>query len=285
MEKTKLHITEYRGDQEIQFFGITSFKVQNHGEAVIEINTIPIYPNQTVKIIEEDGTQCDFKLAAKFTESGKMPKFKTIYKQFGDGECVDLLNQNRPYTVTFYSYEVGDVINFSQNMSGHTTLTRSYDGGQTFLPENDIDLGFVPANEVIKYDSLGSLETTSIQFRNNDLLVNSEIFTVREVNAPEGPIENPNTFQVTTNGTGYSTATTFQTNVDCDVIFMHRKQTGWSNGQAVEYPWSEYPIGFSTAFVDKEIDFSQVVGSQDVFKFRNAISGEMSEEFYTIYGR
>lgn len=178
MDKTTLHITEYRGEQLIDFFGITSFKVQNHGESVVEINTIPIYPGKTVKIIEEDSTQCDFTLHAKFTEEGKMPKFRAIYKQFGNADCYPHLHPELVYTVTLYNYEQGDVIDFSQNISGHTILTRSFDGGVTFPPENDIDLGFVEANQIVKYDLGGSLETNAIQFRNDDLEADSEIFMV-----------------------------------------------------------------------------------------------------------
>jgi len=178
MDQTNLHITEYRGEQLIDFFGITSFKVQNHGEAVVEINTIPVYPGQTKKIIEEDGTFCDFTLHAKFTEENKIPKFKTIYKQFGNAECYPHLHPDLVYTATLYNYEQGDIVEFSQNIAGHTILTRSFDGGVTFLPENDIDLGFVEANVITTYDRGGSLDTNAIQFRNDDLVVNSEIFVV-----------------------------------------------------------------------------------------------------------
>jgi hypothetical protein len=181
MDKTTLHTTEYRGDQLIDFFGITSFKVQNHGEAVVEINTIPIYPGQTLKIIEEDSTQCDFTLQAKFTEEGKIPKFRAIYKQFGNADCYPHLHPALEYAVTLYGYEQGDIVDFSQNISGHTFLTRSFDGGVTFPPENDIDLGFVEANQVVKYDLGGSLDTNAIQFRNDDSELDSEIFMVGDV--------------------------------------------------------------------------------------------------------
>lgn len=184
MDLTTLHITEYRGNQDIDFSGITSFKVQNHGEAVVEINTIPIYPGKTVKIVEEDGTRCDFKMIAKFTEEGKIPKFRAIYKQFDEGFPVDNLNPVLDYAVTLYNYELGDVVEFSQNIAGSTILTRSFDGGLTFPPENDIDLGFIAANQIIRYDLGGSLDTNAIQFRNNDLAENSEIFIVGVVPYP-----------------------------------------------------------------------------------------------------
>jgi hypothetical protein len=180
MEKTTHHITEYRENQDINFEGITSFKVQNHGESTVDINTVPVYPGQTLKVVEEDGTYCDFNLKAVFTEATKLPKFRAIYKQL-DTEAGQ--EDNKPelvYTATLYNYEVGDIVEFSHNMAGHTILTRSFDGGLTFLPENDIDLGFVPANEIVRYDRGGYLTTTAIQFRNNDLEVNSEVFMVNQ---------------------------------------------------------------------------------------------------------
>jgi hypothetical protein len=179
MEKTTLHITEYRGNQDIDFIDITSFKIQNHGESTVDINTIPVYPGQVLKLVEEDGTRCDLNLKALFSEAGKMPKFKVIYKQL-DSES-DLVENNNPalvYAATLYSHEQGDIVSFSQNIAGHTYLTRSFDGGLTFLPENDIDLGYVEANTITIYDRGGYLETNAIQFRNDDLGVNSEIFVL-----------------------------------------------------------------------------------------------------------
>ncbi|PKB18377.1 hypothetical protein [Flavobacterium sp. 5] len=183
MDKSTLHITEYRGNQDIDFFDITSFKVLNHGEAIVDVNTIPVYPGQTFKIIEQDGTRCDFNMKAVFTESGKIPKFKVIYKQLdSEGELkIDNLNTPFTYAATLYNFEKADIVEFSHNIAGHTTLTRSFDGGLTFLPENDIDLGFVEANIITKYDRGGSLDTNAIQFRNNDLEVNSEVFIIDEL--------------------------------------------------------------------------------------------------------
>lgn len=182
MEKTTSHITEYRDNQDIDFNGITSFKVQNHGESTVDINTIPVYPGQTTTFVEQDGTFCDFNLKSVFTEAGKLPKFKAIYKQLVTeaGEN-DNLPPVQDYTVTLYNYEKGDIVEFSQNMAGHTILTRSFDGGITFDPTNDIDLGYIPANQVIKYDRGGLLDTEALQFRNVDLAVNSEIFVVIDI--------------------------------------------------------------------------------------------------------
>lgn len=179
MEKTTLHINEYRGNQDIDFIDITSFKIQNHGETVVDVNTIPVYPGQILKMVEEDGTRCDFNLKALYAEDGKMPKFKAIYKQL-DSENT-LLENNNPelvYAATLYGYEEGDILSFSQNIPGHTTLTRSFDGGLTFPHEYDVDLGYVDANTIVTYDRGGYLTTNAIQFRNNDLEVNSEIFMV-----------------------------------------------------------------------------------------------------------
>jgi hypothetical protein len=182
MEKTTSHITEYRDNQDIDFNGITSFKVQNHGESTVDINTIPVYPGQTITFVEQDGTFCDFKLKSVFTEEGKLPKFKAIYKQLAsEAGSADNLHPVQNYTVTLYNYDKADIVDFSQNISGHTVLTRSFDDGLTFDPSNDIDLGYVPANQVIKYDRGGSLGTTAIQFRNEDLTVNSEIFMVTDI--------------------------------------------------------------------------------------------------------
>lgn len=189
MEKTTLHITEYRGNQDIDFIDITSFKVQNNGESIVDINTIPVYPGKTIKIVEEDGTRCDFKLKAVFTEDGKMPKMTAIYKQLdSEGELQkDNLHLPLNYTVTLYNYDKGDIVEFSQNISGHTVLTRSFNYGFSFDAANDIDLGYVPANQVIKYDRGGSLDTTAIQFRNVDLAVNSEIFVVTGIVVDPNP--------------------------------------------------------------------------------------------------
>lgn len=179
MEKTTSHITEYRDNQDIDFNGITSFKVQNHGESTVDINTIPVYPSKTRTFVEENGTFCDFKLKAIFTEAGKLPKFKVIYMQLAsEAGSTDNLHPELYYAVTLYSYDRGDVVKFSQNISGHTILTRSLDGGSTFDPANDIDLGYVSANQAIKYDRGGSLDTNAIQFRNVDLALDSEIFMV-----------------------------------------------------------------------------------------------------------
>lgn len=189
MEKTTLHITEYRGNQDIDFIDITSFKVLNNGESTVNVNTIPVYPGKTIKIVEEDGTRCDFNLKAVFTEEGMMPKFKAIYKQLdSEGELEkDNLHPVLVYTVTLYNYDKADIVEFSQNISGHTVLTRSFDDGITFDPANDIDLGYVAANQIIKYDRGGSLDTTAIQFRNVDLAVNSEIFVVTDIVVDPNP--------------------------------------------------------------------------------------------------
>ena len=189
MEKTTLHITEYRGNQDIDFIDITSFKVQNNGESIVDINTIPVYPGKTIKIVEEDGTRCDFKLKAVFTEDGKMPKMTAIYKQLdSEGELQkDNLHLPLNYTVTLYNYDKADIVEFSQNISGHTVLTRSFNYGFSFYAANDIDLGYVPANQIIKYDRGGSLDTTAIQFRNVDLAVNSEIFVVTDIVVDANP--------------------------------------------------------------------------------------------------
>ena len=188
MEKTTNHITEYRDNQDINFTGITSFKVQNHGESTVDINTIPVYPGQTTIFVEQDGTFCDFNLKSVFTEEGKLPKFKAIYKQLAsEAGSTDNLHPVLDYTVTLYNYDKADIVEFSQNISGHTVLTRSFDDGITFDAANDIDLGHVEANQVIKYDRGGSLDTTAIQFRNEDLAVNSEIFVVTGIVVDPNP--------------------------------------------------------------------------------------------------
>lgn len=182
MDKSTLHINEYRGNQDIDFIDITSFKVLNHGEAIVDVNTLSVYPGETLKIIEEDGTRCDFNLKAVFTEAGKLPKFKVIYKQLdSEGELKTDKNTPLTYIATLYNFEKADIVEFSHNIAGHTTLTRSFDGGVTFLPENDIDLGFVEANVITRYDRGGSFNTNAIQFRNNDLEVNSEVFIIDEL--------------------------------------------------------------------------------------------------------
>lgn len=184
METTNLNITEYVGNQEIDFFGITSFKVQNHGEAVIDVNSIAIYPGETVKIIEEDGTKCDFRLSAKFSEAGKMPKFRVIYKKFGTVPSVDTLHPvNEPYVVQLLNYELGDKFSFIQNKSGHTTVYRAFqsedlDFNGNFPNYYGIQLGIVEANTVVKYDLGGRLDTHALKFFNGETNESSEIFMV-----------------------------------------------------------------------------------------------------------
>ena len=188
MEKSIFNITEYFENQDIDFQGITSFKVQNNGESLVDINTIPVYPGETTILVEADTTFCDFNLKAVFTEEGKLPKFKAIYKQLeSEAGSTDNLHPVLDYTVTLYNYDKGDIVEFSQNISGHTVLTRSFNYGFSFYAANDIDLGYVPANQVIKYDRGGSLDTTAIQFRNVDLAVNSEIFVVTGIVVDPNP--------------------------------------------------------------------------------------------------
>lgn len=272
MDATNLHITEYRGNQEIDFFGITSFKVQNHGESVVEINTIPIYPGKTVKIIEEDGTMCDFLLTAKFTEEGKIPKFRAIYKQFGNADCYDHLHGELEYAVTLYNYELGDIVQFSQNIAGSTILTRSFDGGLTFLPENDINLGFVEANQIIKYDLGGSLDTTAIQFRNDDLGADSEIFMVNVIETVP-----PFAAFVTYDEFGIGPVS-FHFNKSTDVTFQFKTSKP-------DVEWSQISIDFR----EKNVEYPMIDPGQPsvgVFyslgRFVDEITGEISEEFNII---
>jgi hypothetical protein len=269
MDATNLHITEYRGNQEIDFFGITSFKVQNHGEAIVEINTIPIYPGKTVKIIEEDNTQCDFKMIAKFNEEGKLPKFRAIYKQFGNADCYDHLHQPEAYKVTLYGYELGDIIDFSQNIAGHTFMTRSFDGGITFPPENDIDLGFIEANNIIGYNLGGSLETNAIQFRNEDLAENSEIFIVGAV------VEPP--FTVITNLEINSGPTLFAPNVSGTIILLSLPPENQDVFVSPDAVWVENSLGFSEADVNKAMDPNLIQSYWHYFKFRLLETGQETE--------
>lgn len=270
MDKTTLHITEYRGDQELDFFGITSFKVQNHGEAVVEINTIPIYPGKIVKIIEEDSTQCDFKMIAKFTEEGKIPKFRAIYKQFGNADCYDHLHQPEAYKVTLYNYDQGDVIDFSQNISGHTILTRSFDGGFTFPIENDIDLGFIEANQVVKYDLGGSLDTNAIQFRNDDLAQNSEIFVVGVV------VEPPFAVELTVHWETLIPER-FAVNFTGEVIVEYRRHY-MNDGVLMISDWQQASLGNSIVGEEKDLVFPKnwIVD----YSFIKATTGEKSQIFF-----
>lgn len=178
MEKTTIHITEYRSNQDLNFEGVTSFKILNTGESIVDINTIPVYPGKTLKIVEEDSTFCNFNFKAIFSETAKLPKCKVIYKQLDTESATQNLIPEITYGATLYSYEKGDIVEFSHNKEGRTTLKRSSDGGLNFPAENDIDLGFVAANVVVKYDRGGLLTTNAIQFRNEDLEVNSEVFAV-----------------------------------------------------------------------------------------------------------
>jgi hypothetical protein len=186
MEKSIFNITEYFENQDIDFQGITSFKVQNNGESTVDINEIPVYPGKTLILVEADSTFCDFNLKAVFTEEGKLPKFKAIYKQLeSESGSTDNLHPDieHHYTVTLYSYDKPDVVEFSQNQSGHTFLMRSFegfdiDGNVNFDPAHEIDLGYVEANQVFKYAGNGSFDTTIIAFRNNDVGGYSDNFIV-----------------------------------------------------------------------------------------------------------
>lgn len=280
MDATNLHITEYRGEQVIDFFGITSFKVQNHGEAVVEINTIPIYPGKTVKIIEEDSTQCDFRMTAKFTEEGKIPKFRAIYKQFGNADCYDHLHQQVPYAATLYNYEQGDVVEFSQNISGHTILTRSFDGGVTFLPENDIDLGFIEANQAVKYDLGGSLETNAIQFRNDDLAANSEIFVVGAVIEPIVATLYEADASPYLNIDYYPPL--FNVDFDGEVLLRYKKLLKYELGVPIyENGFTTVSLGIGVANVNRALVVPPhpYVDSMLWYRFQNAITGALSQLF------
>lgn len=187
METSNLHITEYRGNQDISFVDITSMKVQNHGEAVIDINSIAIYPGETVKLIEEDGTKCAFNLLASFSEQGKMPKFRLIYKKLTALAPIDnkrVIRDAIPYAVRLLNYKQGDEFEFTQNISGLVTLKRSFQSDSLanlnngFENQFDIDLGFVEADTVVKYDRGGALDTHAIKFFNRTTAANSEIFMV-----------------------------------------------------------------------------------------------------------
>jgi hypothetical protein len=186
MEATTLHITEYIGNQEIDFFGITSFKVQNHGEAVIDVNTIAVYPGETFTLIEQDFTKCDFRLSAKFSEAGKMPKFRVIYKKIDGRSDVNVLLPEDglyPYKVNLLNYELGDQLEFIHNKAGLVLLQRSFEfnanGDLIFENEHSISISaFTEANTVVKYDQGGSFDTKAIRFWNYTTDEYSEIFMV-----------------------------------------------------------------------------------------------------------
>lgn len=276
MERTTHHITEYRDNQDIDFENITSFKILNHGESTVDINTIPVYPGQMLKIVEEDSTFCSFNLKAVFTESGKLPKFKAIYKQLDgdDSSAIDNLHPNLVYAATLYNYEQGDIVDFSQNIAGHTILTLSFDGGVTFLPENDIDLGFVDANVITTYNLGGSLDTNAIQFRNDDLQVNSEIFVV-------GVVVEPFNVQVFSGVNPYmaiAAPTTYSSNIAGHIILKYQHEI-LNPDFTYSYPWDEINLGVVLANDNNNIVFPNIDGYIVNFQFYISETEESSQVF------
>lgn len=78
MKRTALIDTEFTKNGEVRLSDITTLKVYNAGETVVNINGLPIYPNQKEIIIPADGTVSNVLLNVEFFKSSKHFYLKNI---------------------------------------------------------------------------------------------------------------------------------------------------------------------------------------------------------------